>query len=127
MHLEVFHMISPLEIKQQNKVISNLYALGYTHKFKKVLSLSANLTHIQDEGVDLGIGILLDFAHFQFYMSTDEIAQFSTIQNPDAFDAKIGMVFLFGRENIRIATKQSIYRKIKKRKQPHPYKYARRS
>lgn len=109
-----------------------IFGLGYTRKLKNWLALSLNAVHTQQSGFDLGAGLALDFAGMQIYAASDKLTQLGDYKNMQAFDARFGVVFIFGRRKEKVKGPKEeksnyedggIYQIIPLRRQPDPYKY----
>ncbi len=74
-----------------------LYGLGYTRKVSKVLSMSANLIKLPQQGMNLGIGTVLDLGPVQVYMATDRLLGYGDVTELNGLDFKFGINFIFGR------------------------------
>ena len=121
-------------VQNQSRV---MFSLGYTRKVGNFLAVSANATRVPQDGFDLGMGLALDFAGMKVYAASDKLTKIWDYENAQAFDARFGMVFIFGRGKNRAKKVQgpedaeyndgAIYQKIRRQRPPQPYRYPKRT
>lgn len=74
-----------------------LYGIGYTHRFGRKFSVSANAVRTPQHGIDMGLSYALNLGAFQMYMATDRLIRVWNIPETKAFDLRFGFNFVFGR------------------------------
>lgn len=84
--------------------MKSAFGVGYTQNLGNWLAASATFSAASQQGMDMGLGLMLKGGIFQTYVSVDHI--FNTINVPEAtgLNLKFGINFLFGRPNKVIKT-----------------------
>lgn len=72
-----------------------IYSAAYTRKFGKVLDVSANLSRIPQQSVDLGLAAAVNFGSCQIYMASDKLLRIWDVPKIDAADFRFGFNLVF--------------------------------
>jgi len=73
-----------------------LYGVGVNQKIGRVLTASVSATKLPQQFFNLGAAFAVHGGPVQFYMAADQIINFS-VPDAKAFDFRMGMNFIFGR------------------------------
>ena len=74
-----------------------IYSAAYTRKFGRVLDVSANVSRIPQQGIDVGLAAALNFGSCQIYMASDKLLNVWDATKIDALDFRFGFNLVFGR------------------------------
>lgn len=74
-----------------------IYSAAYTRKFGRVLDVSANVSRIPQQGIDVGLAAAVNFGSGQFYIASDKLLRIWDVTKIDAVDLRFGFNLVFGR------------------------------
>lgn len=72
-----------------------IYSAAYTRKVGRVLDVSANVSRIPQQGVDLGLAAAVNFGACQIYMASDKLLRIWDATKIDALDFRFGFNLVF--------------------------------
>ncbi|MEP2024369.1 MAG: DUF5723 family protein [Reichenbachiella sp.] len=72
-----------------------IYSAAYTRKVGRVLDVSANVSRIPQQGIDLGLAAAVNFGSCQIYMASDKLLRIWDATKIDALDFRFGFNLVF--------------------------------
>lgn len=67
-----------------------IYSVAYTRKVGRVLDVSANISRIPQQSIDLGLAAAVNFGACQIYMASDKLLRVWDVPKIDALDFRFG-------------------------------------
>ncbi|MDW3212268.1 MAG: DUF5723 family protein [Reichenbachiella sp.] len=72
-----------------------IYSAAYTRKVGRALNVSANVSRIPQQGIDLGLAAAVNFGSCQIYMASDKLLRVWDVTKIDAVDFRFGFNLVF--------------------------------
>lgn len=72
-----------------------IYSAAYTRKVGRALDVSANVSRIPQQGIDLGLAAAVNFGSCQIYMASDKLLRIWDVTKIDAVDFRFGFNLVF--------------------------------
>lgn len=73
-----------------------IYSAAYTRRFGKGLDISANVSRIPQQGVDVGVAAAVNLGAVQMYLASDKLLHVWDVTKIDAVDLRFGINLVFG-------------------------------
>ncbi len=72
-----------------------IYSAAYTRKAGRALDISANVSRIPQQGIDLGLAAAVNFGSGQVYIASDKLLRIWDVTKIDAIDFRFGLNLVF--------------------------------